>query len=216
MVNNLNIMILIQEAMVNNITIEQIKKEVAKNIPYATGGIFSIDSECDLATTEYRNLYTLIENDYAKLYICDKGESGEQCFVVQGATEKEFSNIKSMYYKVFILYDNVRKGAYIYKGKYNKTIPKYFIQSMNEMLEMLKNIPSFFWGIMINDLHKVMSRYKDGDKRSHSRAIRDLEDSWRTANDIVQKYPEYGRDEYGQALYMETYNKYKKVLAPEH
>ena len=61
-----------------------------------------------------------------------------------------------------------------------------------------------------------MSRYKDDDKRSHSRAIRDLEASWRTANDIVQKYPEYGRDEYGQALYMETYNKYKKVLAPEH
>ena len=87
---------------------------------------------------------------------------------------------------------------------------------MNEMLEMLKNIPSFFWGIMIYDLHKVMSRYKDEDERSHSRAIRDLEDSRRTAYDIVEKYPEYGRDEYGQELYMKTYNKYKKVLAPEH
>ena len=65
-------------------------------------------------------------------------------------------------------------------------------------------------------LLKKNFRILNGDERSHSRAIRDLEDSWRTANDIVDKYPEYGRDDYGQALYIETHEKYKKVLAPEH
>lgn len=215
-VKNLNTMLLTREALINNLTIEQIKKEVVMNIPYAPGGIFSIDSECDLATTEYRNIYMLIENDYAKLYICNKGESSEQCYVVQGATEKEFADITSMYDNVSALYDNIKKDVYIYKGIYTNATPKYVLQNMTEMLEMLKNIPSYFWGIMTNDLHKVMSKYKAGDEHRYSGAISDLEDSWRTVNDVVEKYPEYGKDEIGQALYMEAYNKYKKIIASEH
>ena len=77
----------------------------------------------------------------------------------------------------------------------------------------LASDPEYFWASMRHDLNIVMSNYKEEDMFSRINTISELVRSYSKVNDITIAYPYLNKDKDGKAKYIETFEKYRQMVA---